>query len=400
MKRMRIVTVITALTVICIFAAYRILNRSEEKENNTVKVGFVYDGDESAPYTYNFIRAQKKLDANDFGGRVTTAAKFNIPDDKAEQAMRELIDEGCGMIIATSYGYGETAKRLAAEFPEVQFCEATCDNANYDPLPNYHTFMGEIYQGRYVSGIVAGMKLKEMIDEGVITESEAVLGYVGAYPYAEVISGYTAFLLGARSVVPSATMIVRYTNTWTSYILEKKCAEALIEDGCVIISQHSDTMAPAVVCEEAAEQGKHVYHVGYNQSMIDVAPTTSLVSTRINWSYYVLSAVEAVLAEKSIEKNVAGNVHGYDVGAGFDEGWVQMLDLNTLIVSEGTQEAMDQAIERLKKEKVMVFKGNYVGVDPENPDDVIDLKEGFAENKYASAPSFHYVLKNVIEIRE
>ena len=399
MRRMRIVTVITALVMVGLFAFISFFSKKED-QTKTIKVGFVYDGDESAPYTYNFIRAQKKLEASEFGDRVTTVAKLNVSEEMAEKSIRELVEEGCDLIFTTSYGYGAAAKKVAAEHPEIQFCEATCDNANYDPLPNYHTSMGEIYQGRYVSGIVAGMKLREMIEKGEITEDQARLGFVGAYPYAEVISGYTAFFLGAQSIVPSVTMDVRYTNTWTSYILEKQCAEALIEDGCVIISQHSDTIGPAVVCEEAAEKGKNVFHVGYNQSMIDVAPTTSLVSTRIDWSVYIIAATRAVLAGEEIESQVEGNVHGYDVGAGFEQGWVQVLDLNELIVPEGTDAAVQDAIEQLKKGKIRVFEGNFVGVDPQNPEDVIELRDGYAENMYASAPSFHYVLQDVIRVHE
>ena len=400
MKRMRIVTVITTLVVIGIFAAISLFGKKEDNKNRTIKVGFVYDGDESAPYTYNFIRAQKKLDDYDFGGRVTTVAKRNIPEEKGEQAMRELIEEGCDLIITTSFGYGEKAKQLAKEYPNIQFCEATCDNANEDPLPNYHTFMGEIYQGRYVTGIVAGMKLKEMIDAGKITADEAKLGYVAAFPYPEVISGYTAFFLGARSIVPTAVMEVKYTNTWTNYTLEKQCAEELIADGCVILGQHSDTIGPAVACEEAMENGKSVYNVGYNQSMIDIAPTTSLVSTRIDWSVYIFAAVEAVLNGTPIEKSIEGNVHGNDVGAGFEQGWVQILDLNELSVAPGTDAAVANAIEKLEKGKINVFQGDYVGVDPNDPEDVIDLNHAYHENKDASAPSFHYVLKDVITIKE
>ena len=400
MKRMRIVTVITALAVICIYAAVTFFSHRDDEGERTIKVGFVFEGDESAPYTYNFIRAQKKIDDYDFGGRVTTVVKVNIPETKSEQAIRELVEEGCNLIITNSYGYEETAKRLAKEFPEIQFCQATGDNANEDPASNYHTFMGEIYQGRYVTGIVAGLKLKEMIDEGVIGADEARLGFVGAYPYAEVISGYTAFLLGARSIVPTATMEVMYTNTWTSYILEKNCAEALIEDGCIIIAQHSDTIGPAVACENAAERGKTVYHVGYNQSMIDIAPTTSLVSTRIDWSVYIFSAVNAVLNDEPIEKNIKGNIHGYDVGAGFEQDWIQILDVNGLIVAEGTEKAVEETIEGLKKGQIQVFQGDYVGVDPNNPSDVVDLREGYEENKNASAPTFHYILKDVIQIKE
>ena len=401
MRRMRIITVLTALAVIGVYLMISIFGTSNKREMHQIKVGFVYDGDESAPYTNNFIRVQKMIDSYDYGGMVTTVAKSNIKAENGEKAILELVNEGCDLIFTTSYGDGEAAKKMAEEHPDIEFCEATCDNANDDPvLPNYHTFMGEIYQGRYVSGIVAGMKLKEMIDQGVITEDQAIVGYVGAYPYAEVISGYTAFILGIRSIVPTAVMKVRYTNTWTGYTLEKECAKQLIEEGCVIISQHSDTTGPAVACEYASENGKVVYNVGYNQSMIDVAPTTSLISTRIDWSQYMFEAVNAVLYGEKIEDHVKGNVHGNDVGAGFEEGWVQVLDINDLITPKGTEEAVTETIEKLKNKQIKVFKGDYIGVNPYDENDVIDLNNGYDENANASAPSFNYILKDVITIEE
>ncbi|MBO4863125.1 MAG: BMP family ABC transporter substrate-binding protein [Eubacterium sp.] len=398
MTRMRIVTAITALVLIGLCYVLSVTVFADRKKDNAIKVGFVYDGDESAPYTYNFIKAMNKIDEYYPDGRVQIVSRSNIHEDTGEMVMNEMIEDGCDMIITTSYGYQTSAKKLAKEHPEVQFCEATGDNANDDPLPNYHTFMGEIHEGRYVTGIVAGLKIKEMIDGGIITPDQAKVGYVGAFPYAEVISGYTAFILGVRSVVPTATMEVRYTNTWTSYSLEKACAEQLIDDGCIIISQHSDTIGPAVACEEAFENGIKVYHVGYNQSMIDVAPTTTLVSSRINWSVYILSAVDAVLNDKSIEKVVPGNVHGYDMGGGFEDGWVQILDINNLVVAEGTQEKVDEAIERIEKDQVTIFKGDYIGINPSDPNDTIDLKNGYIESEKTSAPSFHYILKDVITV--
>lgn len=399
MKRIRIVTLLTAVFVICIFAVFNFNMEKNNEDRKVVRVGYIYNGDESAPYTNNFIKAQKEVETV-YGDRVENVVMSNISDEKGEMALEELVSAGCDIIFTTSYGYGESAKKFAEKFPDIQFCEATCDNANTDPvLPNYHTFMGEIYEGRYVAGIVAGMKIKEMIDNGTITEDEAVIGYVGAYPYAEVISGYTAFLLGARKIAPTTTMKVRYTNTWTSYTLEKKLAEELIDEGCVIISQHSDTIGPAVACEETYS-GKVVYHVGYNQSMIDVAPTTSLVSTRINWSYYMVEAVGAVLDNKKIEDNINGHVHGNDVGAGFENDWVQIMDINNLIAADGTSDAVNEAIEALTKGTVEVFKGDYIGVDPFDESDTYDLNKGYKENENASAPSFHYILKDVITVEE
>ena len=370
-----------------------------ENELSSIKVGFVYDGDESAPYTYNFIRAQKAV-AAEYGDRVTIAVKSNTTEEYGEQAIKELIAEGCDLIFTTSYGYGEAAKKLAFENPGIQFCQATCSNANMAPLcSNYHTFMGEIYSGRYIAGLAAGMKLKDLIDTGRITPDMAKIGYVAAFPYAEVISGYTAFLLGVRELVPDAVMSVIYTNTWADYSLEKSTAERLISEGCIVISQHSDTIGPAVACENA-NVSHPVIHVGYNDSMQDVAPTTSLISSRINWTPYITAAVGAVLKGKKIEKCVDANVYGNDCSAGFDKDWVQMVELNTYIAADGTEELIEKTIESFNKGKMMVFKGNYSGVDPFDPDDTIDLSRGYVENEKSSAPTFHYVLQDVITIEE
>ncbi|MBR1441797.1 MAG: BMP family ABC transporter substrate-binding protein, partial [Lachnospiraceae bacterium] len=220
------------------------------------------------------------------------------------------------------------------------------------------------------------------------------------FPTSEVISGYTAFLLGVRSVVPTATMQVCYTHTWSSYPQEKAAARQLIDAGCVIISQHTDTIGPAIACEEASGE-KQVYFVGYNQSMSEVAPGTSLVTSRICWDPYVLGAVDAVLNNKPIEDNVFGKVHGTDISAGFEKGWVEMTDLNLQVAAPGTQEAMDNAISMfVRGNDSFVFRGNYTGVDPDDPSDTIDLKGGYIENENTSYPLFHYILKDVITIVE
>lgn len=396
MKRIYAITLLSALVVIlAAFGLQSIL--SADGSDRTVKVGFVYVGDASTAYTNNFIKAQTSVE-NLYGERVQTIAKYNVAEGSEASALQELVEEGCELIFTTSFGYGETTKEFAGKFPDVQFCQATCANANEEPkLPNYHTFMGSIYQGRYISGVVAGMKLQELLENKVITTEQAKIGYVGAYPYSEVISGYTAFFLGVRSIVPEAKMTVKYTNTWSSYALEKKCAAQLIEDGCIIISQHSDTAGPAVACEET-DSSKLVYHVGYNQSMLDVAPTTYLIGSRINWEPYIVAAVQAVISDKVIEECVEGNMNGNDAGAGFEEGWVQMLELNEIIAAEGTKDKVNDIIEGFEQGKIQVFQGDYIGVNPYDETDTYDLNNGYVENQNCSAPTFHYVLRDVITI--
>ena len=397
MKKTYTVTFFTCAVVIAVvLAAVLSFHKSESK---TLKVGFIYVGDASTSYTNNFIEVQNAI-ADKYGKQVKTIAMCNVAEGTEEEYLERLIDSGCELIIATSYNYGATMKKLAEKYPDIEFCMATCSNANEEPrLENYHTFMGAIYQGRYTAGVAAGMKLQELIDNGTITKEQAKIGYVAAYPYAEVISGYTAFLLGVRSIVPDAVMSVRYTNNWNDYLTEKKYAKEFIDEGCVIISQHSDTTGPATACE-ATDSDTPVYIVSYNESMANVAPTTYLTGCKINWEPYVTGAVESVLKDKKIEENVKGNVVGNDMGAGFEEGWVEMLELNELVAAKGTKAKMQEVINGFKKGKIQVFQGDYIGVDPEDPKDTCNLKKGDIENENSSAPTFHYVLKDVITVEE
>jgi basic membrane protein A len=398
MKKQEAAALLTCILVIVMASIYH-FRSPKTVQKDSIKVGFVYVGDESTAYTANFIRAQTSIE-DAYGDNVVIEAKYNVSENAVETPLMELIESGCDLIFTTSYGYGEKTKELAQEYPQVQFCQATCSNANEEPVcKNYHTYMGEVYQGRYVSGVVAGMKLQELIEEGVITKEQAKVGYVGAYPYAEVISGYTAFFLGVRSIVPDAVMTVTYANSWSDYTTEKRLALDLIKDGCVIISQHSDTVGPAAACEKMSKEYT-VYHVGYNQSMTDVAPTTSLISCRINWTPYELEAVQAVLNGETIEDNVGGGTKGSDAWGGFKDGWVQMLDLNELIAAKDTEEYLLNTISALEKNQVHVFYGDYLGVDPQDPTDTIDLNTEYIENESSSAPQFHYVLQDVISVKE
>ena len=397
-ERKKIVTAaLAAIFCIALAFAVQVVQKHAVTTKDSVTVGFVLDGDEGAPYSYNFIRAIRAIETT-YGDRVQLQVKYNVPYDGAQAVLDDLVQSGCDIIFTNSSGYGDVAKSMAEKNPDVQFCSATCNNANdQPPVSNYHTFMGEIYEGRYVSGKVAGMKLREMIAKGEVDENDAWMGFVAAYPYPEVISGYTAFFLGARSECPSVRMRVQYAQTWGNYAIEKRIAEKLIQDGCVIISQHTNTVGPAVACEEA-NLVHPVYHVGYNQDMIDVAPATSLIGTRINWTPYCISAVEAMFSNQRIEDVARGHVHGNDIGAGFKEGWVSMLTLNHLIAPQGCEAMIKSTIDSLSAGTCPVFVGDYVGVDPFDPADTWDLHTEYRENASSSSPTFHYVLQDVIAI--
>lgn len=402
LKNKYTITALTSAFVVLVFFIFlRVI--SKDYSAKTIRAGFIYIGDTSTAYTYNFYIAQKELEES-FDDKISTVAKFNVQENQEEviKAVNDLVEQKCDIIFSTSYGYEEFLKPLAQKYSHVQFCQATGIQANQEPvLANFHNFMGIIYEGRYISGIVAGLKLKELVETKQITPAQEKIGYVAAFPYAEVISGYTAFFLGVRSVMPDAIMSVIYTQTWDNYFIEKDCADRLIDQGCVIISQHSDTTGPAIACEEASmNRKKIVYHVGYNQSMIDVAPTSSLVSSRINWSPYIISACQALLKEKKVESVVKGTVYGNDVGAGIHNGWVEIIGLNELILPPETEEKIEAAKKQFKNGNLNVFRGNYIGVNPFDPSDFWNLNIPFIENQSGSAPSFNYVLKDVITIEE
>ena len=392
MKRVYIATALTCLVILAaLIGVFRFLNLAGGKDHLTI--GFI----ESTPYTYNFSLAKDALEKN-YGKKVDILTCSNVLDDEMEEPLRDLASKGCDIIFFN--GYSELVMKLAPEYPNIEFCQTSYMDMSGQKVPeNYHTFKGEAYQGRYVSGIAAGMKIQQMIANGSISDDQVKVGFVAAFPTSEVISGYTAFILGIRSIVPQAVMRVYYTETWSSYAQEKSAAQQLIDDGCVIISQHTDTIGPAIACEEASANKKEVYFVGYNQSMSEVAPGTSLVTSRIDWEPYVLSAVEAVMADRKIESMVSGRIHGTDVSAGFEKGWVQMIDLNNQVAAPGTQEAMDRAIAQFKKGNTnFVFKGSYTGVDPNDPSDTIDLRSGYIENENTSYPMFHYILSDIITV--
>lgn len=397
MKRIYITTAATCLVILlAVSGIFRLMNISGERDH--VVVGFIYDNDESTPYTYNFSLAKDAVEKQ-YGDRVTILSCSNVLDEETEEPLRELAQQGCDIIFFN--GYSEQVRELAPEYPQIQFCQTSYMDMSGETVPeNYHTFKGEAYQGRYVSGIAAGMKIRQMITDGIISEDQALVGFVAAFPTSEVISGYTAFLLGVRSVVPETTMRVRYTHSWSSYAQERKAAEQLIDDGCVIISQHTDTIGPAIACEQASGI-REVYFVGYNQSMSEVAPGSSLITSRICWEPYVLGAVDAVIHNKAIEEVVTGRIHGTDISAGFEKNWVEMVDLNLQVAAPGTQEAMENAIRQFRRGNTEnVFHGDYTGVNVDDPADIIDLSSGYTENANTSYPLFNYILKDVITIVE
>ncbi len=397
----RVYTIATAVTLLTVLLGSILqITYTQRKTRAKLKVGFVYISDQSAAYTDNFMRLTSSL-KDTYGDQISIYSRNNVPEHEAANTFKDLKKHGCKLIFATSYTYKKQAKIFAKNNPDIEVCAATADNANNNPvLPNYHTFMGTIYEGRYLTGVAAGMKLSELISQHKATTENARIGYVAAMSTPEVISGYTAFFLGIRSIVPSATMRVCYTGKWADYPTEMRMTDHLIDEGCIIIGQHTDTIAPAISCEQAAAMGRNVYHVGYNSNMMDVAPTSSITSCIINWEPYITQAIEACLKGCDIESVVKAQKNHNDSWAGLDKDWVQINTINPIVAASHTKETLETVKKKLIHGKCKVFQGNYTGIDPKDPSDTYDLRNGYEENHDASTPQFHYVLSDVITIED
>ena len=307
-------------------------------EASNVKAGFIFLHDENSTYDLNFMNAAKEACEN-MG--VECITKTNIPEgQECYEAACELADAGCNFIFADSFGHEDYMIEAAKEYPEVQFSHATGTKAHTENLENFHNAFANIFQGRYLAGIAAGMKLNEMIDAGKIRAEQAKMGYVGAFTYAEVISGYTSFYLGAKSVCPSVTMDVTFTGSWYDETAEKEGANTLINNGCVLISQHADSMGAPTACETAG-----VPNVSYNGSTADACPNTFIVSSRINWEPYFTYIIDCVANGKEIATDWTGTI---------ETGSVELTDLGTA-VAEGTKEAIEEAKAKIVDGSLHVF---------------------------------------------
>ena len=357
---------------------------------SNVKVGFIFLHDENSTYDLNFMNAAKEAIAALGLTEDQYMFRTNIPEgQECYNAACELADAGCNLIFADSFGHEDYMIQAAQEFPEVQFCHATGTKAHTQGLANFHNAFAAIYEGRYLAGVAAGMKLNQMIEDGTITADQAKMGYVGAYTYAEVVSGYTSFYLGAKSVCPSVTMDVTFTGSWYDETAEKEGANKLIGNGCVLLSQHADSMGAPTACETAG-----VPDVSYNGSTIAACPNTYLISSRINWAPYFELIVNAVANGTEIPADWTGTI---------ETGSVVLTDLNDAVAAPGTAEKMDEVKAGLEDGSVKVFdtttftvKGEEISsymadvdTDPAyTPDTEVVENGAFQESAKRSAPYF------------
>ena len=361
-----------------------------DSEGSDMKVGFIFLHDENSTYDLNFINAAKAAGKELGIPEENIILKTNVPEgQECYETAADLADSGCGIIFADSFGHEDYMIQAAQEFPDVQFCHATGTKAHTEKLDNYHNAFASIYEGRFLAGVAAGMKLNEMIEKGEIKKEEAKIGYIGAYTYAEVVSGYTSFFLGARHECPSATMEVTFTGSWYDETAEKEAANKLMDNKCVLISQHADSMGAPTACES-----RGVPDVSYNGSTKDAAPNTYIISSRIDWTPYFVYAIKAAQAGEAIDVDWTGTLQTKSV---------LLTELNEDVAAKGTQDEIDKVTKELEDGSLHVFDTSAFTVEGKNLDsykadvdtdadytpDTEVISDGyFHESEYRAAPYF------------
>ena len=372
-------------------------NNTPAAEGKTVKVGFITLHDENSTYDKNFIDAAKAACAT---AGVEYIIKSNVPEgSECFDTAEELIDEGCNVIFADSFGHEDFMIQAAKAHADVMFCHATGTKAHTTGLDNFHNAFAAIYEGRYLAGVAAGLKLNEMIEAGEFTADEAKIGYIGAFPYAEVKSGYTSFFLGARSACPTATMEVTFTNSWYDEALEKEAANKLINRSCKLISQHADSMGAPTACETAG-----VPDVSYNGSTIAACPNTFIISSRINWEPYFLHMIDCARTGAALEADWTGTIA---------TGSVELTEVNDKVAAAGTAEKLAEVKAQFEAGTLKVFATDTFTVAGQNlteyladVDDMGDfvpetnvISDGyFHESEYRSAPYFDVDIDGITNI--
>ncbi len=385
----KIVALVLAL-VMCLCAAASLADVVAKED---LKIGVILLHDEDSTYDLNFINGVKEAAAELGLSEDQVIIKRNIPESKdCLDAALNLADDGCQIVFADSFGHEDFMIAAAQEFPEVQFCHATGTMAHTEGLDNFHNAFASIYEGRYLAGVAAGLKLNELKEAGKLKGDVPMMGYVGAFTYAEVVSGYTSFYLGAKSVCPDVIMKVQFTGSWYDEMAEKTAAEALIGLGCDLISQHADSMGAPTACETAG-----IPDVSYNGSTVASCPNTFIVASRINWAPYFVYIAQQVMAGEAIDTDWTGNI---------ETGSVVLTEVNEQAAAAGTAEKIAEVQAALEKGEVHVFDTATEGfitvngaaldsykadVDTDEaftPDTEVVSDGYFHESEFRSAPYF------------
>ncbi len=383
---------------------------SSEPAAPAVKIGVILVHDENTGYDFAHIEGVKTAAAAVGIAEDQIIWKYNVSEDEScFDTATDLVEQGCTYIFSDSYGHQSYMQQAAEENPEVTFVAMTGDAAGLSGLPNFKNAFNLTYESRYVSGVVAGMKLAELVAAGKVADSNKdangniKIGYVGAYPYAEVVSGYTAFYLGVKSVVENVVMSVTYTNSWYNPTAEAEAANSLVSAGSIILSQHADSTGAPAACEALLNAGTTVYCVGYNVDMLSVAPNAALTSAQNDWSVYYTYAFNQILKGEEIAT---------DWAQGYNEGAVMISKLGAS-VAPGTDAKVAEVEAALTAGTLNVFDTakftaegktvtSYLAIDTDGDwagDTGEAIKDGvFHESTLRSAPYFGIRIDGITEL--
>lgn len=412
MKKLVSVMLVIAMTFALVACSSDSSNGNGTGNGSSLKIGVILIGDENEGYTYAHIDGIKKA-ASELGiADDQIVWKYTVGENSTcYDACVDLVGQGCTLIFSNSYGHQSYVQQAAAEFADVTFVSMTGDTASLSGLKNFKNAFTSVYESRYVSGVVAGMKIKELVDNNKLSDNnfdadgKVKVGYVGAYPYAEVVSGYTAFFLGIQSVYADVTMDVTYTNSWFDITAEGTAAESLMSSGCVIIGQHADSTGAPSAVQAAQKNGTVAYSIGYNIDMLSVAPEAALTSATNNWSVYYKYAIGAAMNGEEIATNWA---EGYQSGA------VAITALGSSC-ADGTAEKVAEVEAALKDGSLKVFDttkftvdGSQVSshivdmtgdFDTDDEEDKEAIWDGyFHESELRAAPSFDIRIDGINEL--
>lgn len=334
-----------------------------------IKVGVLHIGDpaDGAGYSYahdsGIVEMQKAIGLRDD----QIIRKNNVADDNdtaIETALNELIEAGCNIIFATSWGYMEKVSEAATAHPEIIFSHCSGYMSNDT---NFNNYFGQIYQARYLAGIVAGLKTKSN-----------KIGYVAAQDNnnPEVTGGIDAFALGVKSVNPDAKVYVKVTNTWFDLQREKAAAVALLDEGCDVITQHQDTTQPMVAAQE-----RGAYGIGYNSDMAKQVPDAVLTSVVWHWGVYYTAAVQAA---------IDGTWTADNYFKGMNEKLLGLTELTSLC-AEGTQEKVDEATQKILSGELKVFAGEI-----KDNEGTVRVKAGESLDDAYIAGQINWYVDNVV----
>lgn len=398
----KLVALVMALVlVLAMVACAKEADKSPAKSND-LKIGVILIHDENSGYDMAHIEGIKGAAKNLGIPDSQVIFKYNIPEDETcYDTAVDLAEQGCQIVVSNSFGHQSHMMNAATQYPNVTFVAATGDTAALEPVDNVANIFPYTFQSRYVSGVVAGMKLKELMDAGTVTDPH--VAYIGAFPYAEVVSGYTAFFLGIRSIVPSAYMDVQYTNSWYDPVAEGEAANAMISRGCVIIGQHADSTGAPSAIQAAFNSGKVVYSVGYNIDMLSVAPQAALTSAQNNWVALYTPTFQNMLDGKKVPK---------DLALGYADNAVMISKLGPSCAA-GTEAKVNEVIAALKNKTLQVFDtktftvngatistyawqdtdGDWVGDSGEAIENGV-----FMESVFRSAPYFDIRIDGITEL--